>query len=293
LLRYSHRNPTMPRKESTTGHITAEAQQELVSDGIENYELPKSIVTKIAKSAIPDNVKLQKETVLSLVKGSTVFINYLAGTAHDVATSKQHKSISASDVLKALEIIEFGDLNDMLQNELQIYRNNMKIDKAKKERAEKAAATASAKGKAKEVDPTANVNSSSASMSISTPAKPKSKATVSGSDPVLPEISSLIPTSDTMPPPPFTSAPRMAPLSVDAEPSSQSQSQLVPHIIHGDEMDIEEEEDPEDEDIDVDVDEVDDDDEGEEGEEVQDVMAVEEEEIREDAKGLAEPINND
>ena len=28
---------------------------------------------------IPDNVKLQKETVLSLVKGSTVFINYLGG----------------------------------------------------------------------------------------------------------------------------------------------------------------------------------------------------------------------
>jgi len=26
---------------------------------------------------IPDNAKLQKETVLSLVKGSTVFINYL------------------------------------------------------------------------------------------------------------------------------------------------------------------------------------------------------------------------
>ena len=39
--------------------------------------------------------------------------------AHDVAISKQHKSISASDVLKALELIEFGDLGDMLQSELQ------------------------------------------------------------------------------------------------------------------------------------------------------------------------------
>ena len=42
----------MPRKESTTGHISAQAQQDLVSDGIENYELPKSIVTKISKSAV-------------------------------------------------------------------------------------------------------------------------------------------------------------------------------------------------------------------------------------------------
>src|SRR5882757_5142963 len=98
---------------------------------------------------MPENSKLQKETVLSLVKGSTVFINYLGmrryvlamlylsahhcGSgdvcdsndflrrlliclvrAHDVALSKQHKSISASDVLKALEMIEFGDLVEML-----------------------------------------------------------------------------------------------------------------------------------------------------------------------------------
>jgi DNA polymerase epsilon subunit 3 len=109
---------------------------------------------------MPDNIKLQKETVLSLVKGSTVFINYLGGpplfflfislyiyadyilkllrafidsqkirvltrslflcfSAHDVALSKQHKSISASDVLKALEILEFTDMVEDLQGELQ------------------------------------------------------------------------------------------------------------------------------------------------------------------------------
>jgi hypothetical protein len=43
---------------------------------------------------------------------------FLRFSAHDVALSKQHKSISASDVLKALEMIEFGDLVDKLQAEL-------------------------------------------------------------------------------------------------------------------------------------------------------------------------------
>ncbi|KAK2467581.1 hypothetical protein APHAL10511_000436 [Amanita phalloides] len=122
----------MPRKDASTGQISAQAQQDLVSEGIENFELPKSIVTKIAKSALPDNAKLQKESVLSLVKGSTVFINYLAATAHDVAQSKQHKSISASDVLKALELLEFGDLVEPLQNELLAYRELAKTDKSKK-----------------------------------------------------------------------------------------------------------------------------------------------------------------
>ncbi|RXW23768.1 hypothetical protein EST38_g2089 [Candolleomyces aberdarensis] len=40
----------MPRKEKT-GPISAQAQQDLVSEGIENFELPKSVVMKIAKSA--------------------------------------------------------------------------------------------------------------------------------------------------------------------------------------------------------------------------------------------------
>jgi len=88
----------------------------------------------LQKSSIPDNVKLQKETVLSLVKGSTVFINYLAATAHDVALSKQHKSISASDVLKALEMLEFTDMVEQLQGELQVYRQLVKTGEKKLEK---------------------------------------------------------------------------------------------------------------------------------------------------------------
>ncbi|KAI0308627.1 hypothetical protein OF83DRAFT_1160463 [Amylostereum chailletii] len=68
----------MPRPQTSAMPSSAQAQQDAVSDGIENFELPRSLVTKIAKSAVPEGTKLQKDTVLSLVKGSTVFINYLA-----------------------------------------------------------------------------------------------------------------------------------------------------------------------------------------------------------------------
>ncbi|KAG6369810.1 histone-fold-containing protein [Boletus reticuloceps] len=136
----------MPRKDAGGGAISAQAQQDLVSEGIENFELPRSLVTKIAKSALPENAKLQKETVLSLVKGSTVFINYL-GDAHDVALSKQHKSIAASDVLKALEMLELGDLVDPLQNELQVYRDNTKGDKNRKSGVDRNGSLSTGKGK--------------------------------------------------------------------------------------------------------------------------------------------------
>ncbi|KAJ8700917.1 hypothetical protein PTI98_003895 [Pleurotus ostreatus] len=69
----------MPRP-TTLPPISAKQQQEQVSEGIEQFELPKSLVTKIAKSAVPPDVKLQKDVVLSLVKSSTVFINFLAAT---------------------------------------------------------------------------------------------------------------------------------------------------------------------------------------------------------------------
>ena len=42
----------MPRKETYSGPISAQAQQDLVSEGIENFELPKSVVMKIAKSSV-------------------------------------------------------------------------------------------------------------------------------------------------------------------------------------------------------------------------------------------------
>ena len=90
----------MPRVPST---LSAEGQQTLVmgADSIEAYELPKSLVMRLANSAVrfqhkpmpdltkrimqlPESAKLQKETVSALVKGSTVFINYL-GTSLSLA----------------------------------------------------------------------------------------------------------------------------------------------------------------------------------------------------------------
>jgi hypothetical protein len=55
---------------------------------------------------------------LHLIPLPAAILTRFLSSAHDVALSKQHKSISASDVLKALEMIEFGDLVDKLQAEL-------------------------------------------------------------------------------------------------------------------------------------------------------------------------------
>ena len=45
-------------------------------------------------------------------------LSYVLASAHDIAAQKQHKSVSASDVLKALEQIEMGDMVQKLQSDL-------------------------------------------------------------------------------------------------------------------------------------------------------------------------------
>lgn len=50
---FDHRTSRkMPRKDPNAGASTAKAQQEAASDGIDAYELPKSLVTKLARSAV-------------------------------------------------------------------------------------------------------------------------------------------------------------------------------------------------------------------------------------------------
>jgi len=86
--------PMPPKEKAVSAGVTAESQQNAAgSDGIYNYELPRSLVAKIARASVresgpvwisgdkhaqvPDNCKFQKETILALLKGSTVFINCL------------------------------------------------------------------------------------------------------------------------------------------------------------------------------------------------------------------------
>ncbi|CAL1702825.1 unnamed protein product [Somion occarium] len=250
----------MPRGTSTA-QPNAQAQQDANSEGIDAYDLPRSLVTRIARSALPDNVKLQKETVLALLKGSTVFVNYIAATAHDVAASKQHKSVSASDVLKALELTQFGDMVDKLQEELKAYREIQKSGRS----AKGPSAASSAKGKGKEA--------ASISAALAPPAvngKGKEKA-VPGPTITIPGASSRTPV-DSEPLPPEDEDDEAGVTMIqgdDDEEMGEPDDEVV-------EEEDEVEEDVEDEDED-------------EGEEVEDPIALEEEELHRDARTLDDP----
>ncbi|GAA5997917.1 uncharacterized protein JCM10292_006906 [Rhodotorula paludigena] len=112
----------MPRKKSVAAASDPAHDED---GGIEAFELQKAVVARLIKAALPEDVKLQKDVPLALVKGSTVFISYLAALAHDTATERNHKTIAASHVLDAVKALGWddgGQLQKSLKKELAAFR---------------------------------------------------------------------------------------------------------------------------------------------------------------------------
>lgn len=60
---YKEPRPPKPREDDTLS--------------VEDLNLPKSIVQRLAKGVLPPNTQIQKDALLAMSKGATVFVNYL------------------------------------------------------------------------------------------------------------------------------------------------------------------------------------------------------------------------
>ena len=64
---YKEPKPPKPREDDTLS--------------VEDLNLPKSIVQRLAKGVLPPNTQIQKDALLAMSKGATVFVNYLTSTS--------------------------------------------------------------------------------------------------------------------------------------------------------------------------------------------------------------------
>ncbi|WFD35365.1 DNA-directed DNA polymerase [Malassezia cuniculi] len=91
--------------------------------GLDQFELPKAPVAKIARAEMPESMQLRKELNTALVKSASVFVSYLTAAAHDVATAKGNKTIAATHVQEALRELEFpGSIRRELRDQLAAFR---------------------------------------------------------------------------------------------------------------------------------------------------------------------------
>lgn len=150
--------PELPAASSVASPTTQQQQQQQSAErkdkekdsgrdtiSIEDLNLPKSIITRLAKGVLPPNTQIQANAILALTKGATVFINHLANAANEHTQSANKKTIMPADVFRALDDIEYGFMRERLEAEFTKYneiQSSKRSTYRKKVAAAKKAATA-------------------------------------------------------------------------------------------------------------------------------------------------------
>nr|CCA16754.1 conserved hypothetical protein [Albugo laibachii Nc14] len=71
-------------------------------------EHPNSITARILKRSLPEKAIVNQEAKQILNTAATIFTHFLATTAHDASVDKKRLTVTLTDVINALEEIEFG-----------------------------------------------------------------------------------------------------------------------------------------------------------------------------------------
>ncbi|KAH7114237.1 histone-fold-containing protein [Dendryphion nanum] len=138
----------MPARKSNVSAVSPEESSKSVTkeDGlsVEDLNLPKSMVQRLAKGVLPPNTQIQKDALLAMSKSATVFVNYLTSYAADMAARSGKKTVMPKDIFDSLQELEFNGFVPRLEAEVDKFtsiRATKRNSYRKKIREEKKAGT--------------------------------------------------------------------------------------------------------------------------------------------------------
>ncbi|KAI9220104.1 histone-fold-containing protein [Blastocladiella britannica] len=89
-------------------------------DSIDDLLLPHSQISRIFKDAMPGTtLNVSREARIALNQATITFINYIAALAHEITTKAKKQTISANDLLSAIQAAEMHDLLPALREALE------------------------------------------------------------------------------------------------------------------------------------------------------------------------------
>ncbi|OCT66900.1 DNA polymerase epsilon subunit 3 [Xenopus laevis] len=103
----------------------------------EDLNLPNAVVTRIIKEALPEGVNISKEARSAISRAASVFVLYATSCANNFAMKGKRKTLNASDVLAAMEEMEFQRFLTPLKESLEVYRQDQKGKKEATEQKKK------------------------------------------------------------------------------------------------------------------------------------------------------------
>eukprot|EP01083_Nonionella_stella_P075399 204985_1 len=97
-----------------------------------SLELPQATISRIIRSAVPENMMVGKEAKAAFTRAASIFVLYLTSTANEFCKTAGRQTVSALDVMAAVEELEFEEFLDPLEKFLAEYRTGVQKRKASK-----------------------------------------------------------------------------------------------------------------------------------------------------------------
>ncbi|KAM7278189.1 hypothetical protein ACFE04_005323 [Oxalis oulophora] len=82
---------------------------DIVSKSKEDASLPKATMTKIIKEMLPPDVRVARDAQDLLIECCVEFINLVSSESNEVCSREDKRTIAPEHVLKALEVLGFGE----------------------------------------------------------------------------------------------------------------------------------------------------------------------------------------
>lgn len=102
----------------------AEAEAPSTSES-KQIDLPKALVRRMVKAKLSElsgdpskEFNVNKDALLALAESAKVFVSFIASTANDICKESKRQTMSADDVFKALDEMDFGEMVQPLRQEL-------------------------------------------------------------------------------------------------------------------------------------------------------------------------------
>ncbi|NP_001279492.1 DNA polymerase epsilon subunit 3 isoform X1 [Callorhinchus milii] len=92
----------------------------------EDLNLPNAVVTRIIKEALPEGVNVSKEARSAISRAASVFVLYATSCANNFAMKSKRKTLNATDVLAAMEEMEFERFITPLKDALEAFKRDQK-----------------------------------------------------------------------------------------------------------------------------------------------------------------------
>ncbi|XP_024386306.1 protein Dr1 homolog isoform X2 [Physcomitrium patens] len=89
----------------------------------DDVSLPKATMTKIIKEMLPPDVRVAKDAQDLLVECCVEFINLISSESNEICSKEEKRTIAPEHVLRALEILGFGEYMGEVQGAFEQHKN--------------------------------------------------------------------------------------------------------------------------------------------------------------------------